>query len=480
MKARLRWLVVFAATIALCGPVAARGAAGTFQDPAPGPVPTPAAVPPSLESAPAAPAPTAAAAPAPVPTASVPAAAPPQQAASRHLVPLSKKEADEKLKALPPEEKKWLEYVGPIMLADERNLFLQLTEPHQREIFKEDFWKRREQQGLPSPLGPGYRGRYESFRDAAATTYGGLNSDQGKIVVLRGEPLGVQEFRDCTNVVRDIQVWTYRRSNPSGLSSDILFLFYRSSPGAGGWHLWMPMMPESELLNPMACLRAISDACRPPGAPVPPSQDSFCPGGARPQTCDQACDIVRIVQTVRLEGDGLVAAALTEPPPVEVEGLEKLAERFPTVGDPNAKPLTFQGPSSAPAPTGDAVVPASPSAKATEQTAAAGPAPTHRKLSKKEEHQLYEQLPLRYKDFLDLVQIIITPEEKEVFLEIKENYQRDKFIDSFWKRRTIDSMGIRTDFRAVYTRRVQQAVQQFQDIHNDRAKMFVINGPPTP
>ncbi len=478
MKARLRWLVVFAATIALCGPVAARGAAGTFQDPAPGPVPTPAAVPPSPESAPAAPAPTAAAAPAPVPTASVPAAAPPQQAASRHLVPLSKKEADEKLKALPPEEKKWLEYVGPIMLADERNLFLQLTEPHQREIFKEDFWKRREQQGLPSPLGPGYRGRYESFRDAAATTYGGLNSDQGKIVVLRGEPLGVQEFLDCTNVVRDIQVWTYRRSNPSGLSSDILFLFYRSSPGAGGWHLWMPMMPESELLNPMACLRAISDACRPPGAPVPPSQDSFCPGGARPQTCDQACDIVRIVQTVRLEGDGLVAAALTEPPPVEVEGLEKLAERFPTVGDPNAKPLTFQGPSSAPAPTGDAVVPASPSAKATEQTAAAGPAPTHRKLSKKEEHQLYEQLPLRYKDFLDLVQIIITPEEKEVFLEIKENYQRDKFIDSFWKRRTIDSMGIRTDFRAVYTRRVQEAVQQFQDIHNDRARMFIINGPP--
>ena len=91
---------------------------------------------------------------------------------------------------------------------------------------------------------------------------------------------------------------------------------------------------------------------------------------------------------------------------------------------------------------------------------------------------LTEALPLKYRDFLTLTELIITEPEKEVFLQIKEDYQRDKFIDNFWKRRTIDSIGIRTDYRAVYTRRVQQAIEQFGDLHNDRAKIFVLQGPP--
>ena len=451
--------LVFAVTLAFSGPVAAGARAAISQDPAP--TPTPAA------AAPVSPAPV------PPTPAAAPAAA---SSAPRHITQLTKKEAAERLKALPEEERKWLEvYVAPIILPEERNLFLQLTEPHQREIFKEDFWKRREQQGLPEPLGPGYRGRYENFREAAATIYGGLNSDTGKMVVLRGEPLGIQEFGECTNVFRDMQLWTYRKANPgsSALHAEIQFLFYRTSPGVGNWRLWMPMTPDSELLVPAACLTSIAEACRQPGSPGTATGDGFCPKGAVPQTCGQACDIVRIVQNIRSAGDAASMAGIAEPPKVEVEGLEKLAERFPSVGDTNAKPLTVQGPA------GDAVVPASPNAKATDQSAAAaGPAPAHRKLSKKEAHQLTEALPQKYRDFLELVDLIITPDEKEIFLEIQENYQRDKFIDSFWKRRTIDSMGIRTDYRAVYTRRVEQAFEQFRDIHNDRAKMFILNGPP--
>jgi len=435
--------LVFAAMLAFLGPVAARTAATVPDEPAP--TPTPAAEP----------------------------AAP--TAAPRHLTELSKKEAAAALAALPSEERQWLDYVGPIILPEERNLFLQLTEPHQREIFKEDFWKRRERQGLADPLGPGYRNRYESLREAAATVYGGLNSDTGRMVVLRGEPLGIQEFGECSNVFRDIALWTYRKSNPSSnaLRNEIRFLFYRTSPGVGFWRLWLPMTPDRELLAPASCLNSIADACRLAGSPGTPSADTFCPKNAVPQTCGQACDIVAIIQSIRLEGDGAVAAAISEPPKVDVEGLEKLAERFPTVGDAKAKPLTVEGP------LGSAVAPASPSAKATDQTAStSGPAPAHRKLSKKEIRQLTDALPPQYRDFLTLVELIITADEREIFLEIKENYQRDKFIDDFWRRRTIDSMGIRTDYRAVYTRRVQQAIEQFGDLHNDRAKMFVMNGPP--
>ena len=300
------------------------------------------------------------------------------------------------------------------------------------------------------------------------------------MVVLRGEPLAVQEFPDCNNVFRDIAVWTYRRPSASGIHSEVRFLFYRTNPSAGSWKLWLPMMPDSELLAPSSCLPNIAAACRQAGAPVPQSSlnaNTFCPNNAVPQTCDQACQIVTLVQSIRLEGDGVIAAAIAEPPKVEVEGLEKMAEQFPQVGDSKAKTLTVQGPS------GDAVVPTSPSAKATDKSAGktadnSGPAPAHRKLSKKEIRELTEALPPQYKDFLTLVELIITPDEREIFLEINENYQRDKFIDNFWRRRTIDSMGIRTDYRAVYTRRVEQAIEQFGDLHNDRAKMFVINGPP--
>ena len=91
-------------------------------------------------------------------------------AAARSIPKLSAKERAAKIAALPADDKKWLEeYVAPIILEDERDLFIQLTEPHQREIFKEEFWARREQAGLMDPLGPGYRNRYANFREAAAT-----------------------------------------------------------------------------------------------------------------------------------------------------------------------------------------------------------------------------------------------------------------------------------------------------------------------
>ena len=464
MKARIPLLLVFAATLLLQGPATVYAVNAMAPDIVPTPAPTP---------QPAAPA---------TPTAPSPTATSSSSSAPAHVSRLSKSEAAARLKALPEEERKWVEeYVAPIILPEERNLFLQL-EVHQYEGFKKDFWARREQPGLPLPLGPGYRNRYDSYRDLAATTYGGLNSDTGKMVILHGEPQSVQEYPDCSNVFRDIAVWTYFKQGASGLHSEIRYLFYRMNPSAGSWKLWMPMMPDSELLAPSSCLPNIAAACRRAGTPVTGgasinSPNSFCPNNAVPQTCDQACEVVAAIQSIRLEGDGFVAAAIAEPPKVEVEGLEKLAEQYPQVGDSKAKTLSVQGPS------GDAVVPTSPSAKATDQTAAkapdnSGPAPNHRKLSKKEIRELTEALPQQYKDFLTLVEIIITPEEREIFLEINENYQRDKFIDNFWRRRTIDSMGIRTDYRAVYTRRVQQAIDQFGDLHNDRSKMFVINGPP--
>jgi Ca-activated chloride channel family protein len=412
-------------------------------------------------------------------------------AAARAIPKLSAKERAARTAALPADDKKWLEeYVAPIILEEERDLFLQLTEPHQREIFQRDFWERREQAGLQDPLGPGYRNRYANFREAAATEFDGLTSDPGRVVVIHGIPI-IQEFRDCSEVFREVEVWTYpNQHRGTGTNSELQFLFYRPSFGAPR-KLWYPAIPDRELLAPSSCLSNAMQACRPAGAPGVSgggTEGTFCAGMSVPQTCDAACAVVGIIERIRARGVADISLAMSTPPPVSTEGLDKLAERFATLPSDGAKTLTVQTPGGTPpagdaqAPAGDAVVPSSPSAKVTSgtevATSASRPAPSKRELSKKEMKALAAQLPQKYQDFLTLTELIITEDEKEVFVQIKEDYQRDKFIENFWKRRSIDSMGLRTDYRAVYTRRVQQAIEQFGDLHNDRAKVFVLQGPP--
>src|SRR5262245_58690559 len=155
-------------------------------------------------------------------------------AAARAIPKLSAKERAARIAALPPDDRKWLEeYVAPIILEEERDLFIQLTEPHQREIFQQDFWARREQPGLQDPLGPGYRNRYAYFREAAATPeYDGLTSDPGRVVIIHGIPI-IQEYRDCSEVFRQVEVWTYpNQHRGTGTNSELQFLFYRPSFGA--------------------------------------------------------------------------------------------------------------------------------------------------------------------------------------------------------------------------------------------------------
>ncbi|HLN57043.1 MAG TPA: hypothetical protein VK416_00685, partial [Thermoanaerobaculia bacterium] len=55
----------------------------------------------------------------------------------------------ERIKALPGEERQWLtEFVAPIILEDEKKAFLALEASYQREVFKKEFWERREHPGL--------------------------------------------------------------------------------------------------------------------------------------------------------------------------------------------------------------------------------------------------------------------------------------------------------------------------------------------
>jgi hypothetical protein len=97
------------------------------------------------------------------------------------------------------------------------------------------------------------------------------------------------------------------------------------------------------------------------------------------RTCDGACGIVGIVERIRARGAAEISIALSQPPKVDTEGLEKLADRFATLGDPTAKPLAVEGPS------GEALVPTSPSATVTSGAEAVSTPALRRKLEEGDE-----------------------------------------------------------------------------------------------
>jgi Ca-activated chloride channel family protein len=373
----------------------------------------------------------------------------------------------ELMKALPDEERQWLtEFVAPIILPDEEKLFLELTEPHQREIFKDEFWQRRERPNLNPPLGPGYRQRYEELRTLADSQYDGWRSDAGRMVLRFGEP-SINKIEGCDRTFRDLEIWTY---NLGGRISQSRFFFYRPSPNAPR-KLWTLGIPDAEVFAPGSCRTNFEQLAM----DCSPSPLDKCPL----TSCSSACDVYRAYAEIRARQSSAVGgfmelSELLKPEPISTEGMEKVRDRFAGLATPGAKTIGVEGPSGTTAPaTGS-----SSSSSGPAKGAVAGPAPTRRKLAPKEIRDLIAKLDPKYREFLQTVELIITTDEREVFLQIADAYQKDKFIESFWRRRSIDSSGIRTDYQRVYTDRVQLAREQFKNLNNERAKIFILNGPP--
>ena len=81
---------------------------------------------------------------------------------------------------------------GPIILPDEKDFFLLLSQPHEREIFKEEFWKRRERDGLVFPLGRVTATGARSSSARRRQKYDGRREDAGRMVIVHGEPASHQ------------------------------------------------------------------------------------------------------------------------------------------------------------------------------------------------------------------------------------------------------------------------------------------------
>ena len=72
---------------------------------------------------------------------------------------------------------------------------------------------------------------------------------------------------------------------------------------------------------------------------------------------------------------------------------------------------------------------------------------------------------------------LILPREKEAFLKLKENYQRDLFIEEFWKRRDPFPDTPENEFKDGFLNRLEQA-ETLYGFFDPRTRMAAIYGPP--
>ncbi|HTD53423.1 MAG TPA: GWxTD domain-containing protein [Thermoanaerobaculia bacterium] len=331
------------------------------------------------------------------------------QAAAPHL---SKTEQADRIALLPEDDRRWLEFVEPILLDSERNFFLLLTEPHQREIFREEFWKRREKPNLPSPLGVGYRHRYEELLRAANEEYDGWRQDAGRMVLAHGEPASLEVVEGCDRVFRHLEIWTYSSPNP-GYGSVRRYFFYQTAPLAPR-KLWTIGDPESDVFSPGSCRKRFEDLyldC------VNVRTDPCQPGNG---PC--ACHVYEVFKEIQSRqgsriGGEVERGQVLVAPPVATEDLTELAARFPGIADPRAKRIVVE------------------SEKTRPSAAAAPPEPTpSRTLTYEEIRERITELPPKYRQWLDLAAPLMTTGDLVHFL-LLTNAERDRFIREFFRRR---------------------------------------------
>jgi GWxTD domain-containing protein len=135
----------------------------------------------------------------------------------------------------------WLKQVTYIIRPEEKEVFMNLDNERERDLFVEIFWKQRD----PTPGTPQNEYKEEHMRRFvhANQRYGrntpreGWMTDQGRMYIILGEPTGKEIFE--TSGIYPAEVWTYYGDKTKGLPTQFNLVFFQRS-GAGEYRLYSP------------------------------------------------------------------------------------------------------------------------------------------------------------------------------------------------------------------------------------------------
>ena len=158
-----------------------------------------------------------------------------------------------KEKDLPQRYREWLKLTRYIIRPEEKNVFMQLTNDRERDVFIETFWKQRD----PTPGTPeneykeehikrfNYANSY--FRRSSARE--GWMTDMGRFHIILGPPVSIERFEGSKGIY-PVQVWYYYGDKEKGLPPHFALVFFKKG-GAGEYKLYDPFTdgPTSILIE---------------------------------------------------------------------------------------------------------------------------------------------------------------------------------------------------------------------------------------
>jgi len=147
---------------------------------------------------------------------------------------LSRRDRKDRIARLAEKYREFLTDVEPIMQPVERDAFLLLETDAQRDVYIDDFWRRRDLAN--GSTNQAFKVQYYARRETAKEKFKNLVSDQAKMYLLHGDP--AEKFAvECRRVLQPIEIWKY--FNVPGIGHQVRFLFFVPRGRMDYW-LWKP------------------------------------------------------------------------------------------------------------------------------------------------------------------------------------------------------------------------------------------------
>jgi len=90
-----------------------------------------------------------------------------------------------------------------------------------------------------------------------------------------------------------------------------------------------------------------------------------------------------------------------------------------------------------------------------------------------------ERLTPEHRQFLEDVELLISDEERDAFLDLAKDYQREAFIARFWEARNPRPGSPANRFKEQFYSRRAEALARFKDFRDDRARFYTLHGEPS-
>ena len=153
-------------------------------------------------------------------------------------------------KNLPVAYQSFLTLVSYIVTAKEKEVFLQLMNDRDRDLFIESFWKLRD----PTPGTPAneYKDEHLKRVEYANKNYGrgtgrpGWMTDRGRFYIILGAPINTERFESGLGI-RPCEIWSYYTDARKSLPLHFVLVFFQKG-GAGEYRLYDPFVDGPKAL----------------------------------------------------------------------------------------------------------------------------------------------------------------------------------------------------------------------------------------